>query len=251
VRDDGGGVGGHGLHLPDVPAGQVDEVDAQVAEHAQRARRVGTPAARAAPPAAAQLTEAQVVRAPNSARVEEPAQEQVRGHEAVGEERHVGDAPALRRLVHRPGVCRREGQRLLAQDVQAALQRGHRDRVVQVVGRRHHDGVETRAVEQRPPVGVDRRHAVLAGEGARTLRVAPAQRHHLCPRVVHQPGQVQEVRRHPRPHHAHPHALGRHGAILARAATRVTSGRPPVPLADGGRGPARSLTRPGCARLTV
>ena len=97
-------------------------------------------------------------------------------HAAVVERDHVGHAGLLDGGDHLLGLGHVHGQRLLADDHLAGLGGGQHDLVVHVVGRADVDQVDVLALDQLPPVGLDRLVAPGLGERLELLFAARGHR---------------------------------------------------------------------------
>ena len=112
------------------------------------------------------------MRAPDVPVVDQLLEIPVDGHEAIGEGHHGDDPCPLRGLGHLAGLSRREGQRLLAQHVEAPVERRHHRRVVVRVGGEHEQRVQLLGSEQGVQRVVGRRDGPLRGELASVIGTA-------------------------------------------------------------------------------
>ena len=94
-------------------------------------------------------------------------------HEAVGERAHRDELRGLGRVRQPPRLRRRHRQRLLAEDVEAAFDRGHRVAVVEPVRGEDDERVERLRGEQRIERVVGAWDAPAVGELAGVSRPCP------------------------------------------------------------------------------
>ena len=139
----------------------------------------------------------------DAARRDELADGDPRGMQAIHERLHQQDAGRLGGRDHPLGVGRRQGDRLLAQDVLARPDRGERPLQVEVVRQRDVDGVDPGIREQRL--------VRIVGARDRRARRPPAGR---C---------RHRATRWPRPRRAAPARGGRRGSTSRARSTRSTA----------------------------
>jgi len=175
---------------------QREGVDADVRQHAARARdlRIHLPAV-----AAVGLAEAPLLVFDDDLvdRTEIPVTHEVTREldhriARVGERNPEEASLALRDAAERLGLLHREGQRLLAEDVEARLEGGLRDRVMRLVRRADDEEVDAIRLcgKERLPVGVDARGVepeLRARTGVR-LRVAREAAGHEVGVIAHPHG---------------------------------------------------------------
>ena len=164
-----------GGHLAQPPPCQVEAVAAQVAQQpAARVLDVEAPRVGRVPGEAGEVPQRQVVRAADVAVVDQLLDPLVGRHPAIGEGHHRDEPPRRGGPGHGLRLRRGEGDGLLAQHRQVALDGRHRDVVVGVVGRGDDHGVDQPGVEQLGPVGERVLDAPPVRRIERPLGVAPA-----------------------------------------------------------------------------
>ena len=133
-------------------------------------------------------------------------------HEAVRERAHRDEARGLGRVCQPSRLRRRHRQRLLAEDVEAALDRGHRVAVVEPVRGEDDECVERLRCEQRIERVVGAWDAPAVGELAGVRRPCPDHAADVRKRVGGERRQVHRVRPPARPDDADPD-LGAHRVL--------------------------------------
>ena len=196
----------HRLNVAEELHRNEQEMRSQVANDAAAGlAAVEAPAILLCPGVAAKVSQAQMIRLPEIALLDQFAQVAGGGHETVSERHHVTNAGRFGRHQHFPRLGHVERQRLFAQHMQAARQRRHRQRMVQPVGREDEHCVESLVVEQRISVRVEGRHRPALREGLRAPCIPAAHCHYLRARMRRQGRQEHRVRPPARPDDADPY----------------------------------------------
>ena len=152
---------------------------AEVADHARPGElAVEPPRVGAVGRVAGVVAQVDVVRPADVAVGDQPPHPLVDRHVVVRERHERDRAGLLGARCHRLRLRRVLGERLLAQHVQATVERRHRQREVAVVGAGDDDRVELSGVEHRDRVVEPALDAPPVGERRRRGRIAAADRHH-------------------------------------------------------------------------
>jgi hypothetical protein len=159
---------------------QVEDVHAEIDQRATTGQlAVGEPAAHARDPVAPHPVRLGVVDPAELPLVDLVLQRRDVTALAVVEDDLEHLAGLLRRLDHRAALVDGAGQGLLAEHVQPLLQRGQRDRGVQLRRRTDADGVQAVGLQEVLPPLVEMRYPVLLAELGQGVLLQPGQRHYL------------------------------------------------------------------------